>query len=452
MSVFEEEIDLRQYITAILQHWRLIILLGTITAIVAFLITFTQSDEFTATSTVLLTRSRTTLSLAEQFPTVAEPVDTRSRIDAILAIATSDAIAQNTLAKVEGDLEEDERELDNFKEMVSLRNEGDAIQITATAKDPDLAAQIANGWARESTLAINTAFSGEQPLTEIQSQLAIAQEEFDAAQSELEGFIQTNQKELLEQRIEEAQSLLDNLSNDRAIQIEYFTNRKQSMVAIINQAEGLRSQLEAGNNSAAGDIGDALSVLLARTNSLGIFQILSNDEDQVIEVGHRLEIQVTDLNLIRDTTSNYSEDLNLIIQQAKIEKQKAETSLETIALEIINNEGYQLIEDTAAQIRVLETEKEREEARERDLLGVRDLAWEAYQALTQKEAEIKNTAQTVERVTIASLAVPPSKPTSQGTILKTLIAGAMGVAIGLIWVVGSNWWQIIIPISKTESK
>ena len=171
MSVYDDEIDLRPYINAIRKKWWLIILitvLGGAAALVAGLI---QVRNYQASADILLTRTRTSLELANQFPTINEPIDTRSRMDAMLAIAGSDALVVQTLEDVHEQYPDNgilREELDNS---VDITSSGDTININATHPDPVYAAAIANAWAANAVSAINYAYSGEQLPAEIQLNL-----------------------------------------------------------------------------------------------------------------------------------------------------------------------------------------------------------------------------------------------------------------------------------------
>ncbi|MFN2303008.1 MAG: Wzz/FepE/Etk N-terminal domain-containing protein, partial [Anaerolineales bacterium] len=96
MTIYEDVIDLRPYIQAIRKRWWLIALVTILVAAGAFAYSMLQVRSYEASATILLTRTRATLELANQFPTVNEPIDTRSRMDAMLEIAGSDALVVQT--------------------------------------------------------------------------------------------------------------------------------------------------------------------------------------------------------------------------------------------------------------------------------------------------------------------------------------------------------------------
>jgi uncharacterized protein involved in exopolysaccharide biosynthesis len=452
MAVYEDEIDLRPYILVLIHNWWRIALVAIVLAVVALGFSLLQARQYVATATILLTRSQSTLRLAEQFPTIQENIyDSNSRMSALLTIAQSYAISSATLNSVGDKLPADERDLEAIKDRVEVTDKGDSILVSASAQTPDGAAEIANTWARQAVLAINRAYSGDQPLSEIQSQITIANQEYENAQNALESFIRDSQITLLQKKIHEANNLLSEAVNDRAWQISYYYNRKQSLQDLKVKAEALKQQLGGGKKSSAGSIGDSIALLKLHSNAFGIGEAsnaralwIGQSSDQVIQDNKpdlTFDLQLADLSSLNDTPSAYADDLDRIIQQADAEISKAEQVLNSLDQNLFKGEGSDIIEATAAQIQDLQNQLESAQARERELTSNRDLAWEAYQALTQKATEIKNSSQTSNQVTLASLAVPPQNPASRGTIRNTLVAGVLGGLLGVFWVFGSMWWK-----------
>ncbi|MBU0510925.1 MAG: hypothetical protein KJ638_04390 [Chloroflexi bacterium] len=436
MTIYEDEIDLRPYVLTILEHWWQIALVAGVLALAALGSSLLQPRMYEAAATIIVTRSQLILSLADQFPTVTDTTDAR-RMDAFLVIAKSDSIDQATMDTLRDVLPSEYDNIEDIKESVDITNKGDAIIVIATSKDPNLAVDIANVWAQETTQAINLAYSGAQPLEEIRAQIESTETSYKSAQAALENFIQNNQIIVLETKIEEAKTILDDLSTDRTWLMSYYTQRSQEMETLIIQLGTLEQQLESGTRSAAGDLGDALAVLTARSAALGT------------QMEPVFELHLADITTLRDSKSNYVSDLAAIIQQANTAKIEAETAQENLAQELSQGEGYELTETIAAQIRELETQLEGENAHQLELTSERDLAWNAYQALMQKETEIQTAAQTNTEVTLASPAITPQMPTARQTIVKTLIGGTLGMMLGVFWVFGAKWWQSS-DLSKTQ--
>ena len=232
----EDEIDLRPYISALLKHKWLILILGASFAIVGLIFSLLSTKTYTALATLLFTRNRATLSLAQEFPTVNEPVDFRSRMEALLEIANSDALAQRTIQVMGDQLPATLHNVDTLSQAVKASAKGDSLLVEATFQDPDTAAAIANTWAQELATTINIAYSGEQPLSDIQDKLISAQSDYESAQADLEDFIRQNPRTALEQQIKEAQELLDLAGNDRSVQLAYYYIRKHAMEQLLANA------------------------------------------------------------------------------------------------------------------------------------------------------------------------------------------------------------------------
>jgi uncharacterized protein involved in exopolysaccharide biosynthesis len=463
MTVYDDEIDLRPYVQTLIQNWWKIALLAFLAAVAALIFILQQTRQYEATASILLTRTRAQLALAQQFPTVTEPVDARSRMDAMLSIAQSDALALAAYQNVADRLPEEEREFAPFKGRVEITSSGDIILVTASAADPHLAAEIANTWARDAATAINQAYSNEQPLAEIQGQLVVARAEYEAAKVELEIFTRDNQIDLLQKRIDEGHTLFSGLAAERPWQIAYYTDRRLVMENLGTQAEALKRQLEIGNQSTAGGIGDALAVLRARLSALAIRDgsgsitgdvLMDRRSDHPtgtlaqtptrssdVDGGLTINIDIGEMGNLLDTPANYMADLEAIIQLSREEAAAAQAALDALGQEVLSGSGYETIEAIDAQIRALQTQLQREEARKLELTSQRDLAWQAYQAIAQKETEIKNAPTTGNQVNLASYAVPPENPTSRGTLRNALVAGVLGGLLATAWVFAAQWWR-----------
>ena len=430
MSTFDEEIDLRPYLQSLIQRWWLILLIAALAAITALVMSLIQPRKYEAVATLLLTRSRTTLSLAEQFPTVNEPADPASRMSAILAIVQSDSIAQTIFQRVKIRLPKNIKTLQDFKELMSVSSQGDALLFSATSESPTLAAEIANAWANQAALAVNQAYRGEQPLADIQNQSVEAQKQYQEAQASLEAYLQYSQVDVLSKKVQESQAVYDTLAGNRAWQISYYDDRIHNMEKLITQTEALKSQLQRGNRSVAGDLGDALAVLDARASSLGINQSKMT-----------MDLQMTDLSALKDSSVNYVADLDALIEQAKEEKGKAEATLNSLVRDVTQGQSPEQFNEIAANLRALQTQLEKENAHELNLINDRDTAWKAYQALLQKKTEIESAPKVSNAVTLASSAVQPDKPTSRGTVRNVLVAAVLGLIVGVFIVLAIKWWQ-----------
>jgi uncharacterized protein involved in exopolysaccharide biosynthesis len=444
MSMYQEEINLKPYLLNIIRNWWQIGAVVILTASVTLVFNFMQPRKYEAVASILVTRSRAVLELADQFPTLNEQVDWRSRMDAFISISRSDKVASDTFNTTRDSLSEIV-DLQEFKSRVKINNIGDLIQVIAVTKDPVLSAEIANKWAEESVLTINQAYSGDQLPSEIHDQVITAQEEYRNAQADLENFIAENNIELLNQQINEAQSLSEALINQRLEDINYYSQRKLEMEQVIRQAEALKEQMDNGNGSNAAALGDYLAVLKARTNTFRIEPTNPNLDGNPTTESNRsdlvINLQLPELNSPEASLGNFSQDIDSLINQAKLEVQQSDEQLNANIQKVLQGDEYNLIQESTEKIQDLQKSLEKLQAREKELTSERDLAWNTYQALVQKETEIRNTSKTNDHVSLATKAVPPQNPTSRGIIQKTAIGGLIGLLIAVIWLFGSQWWE-----------
>jgi uncharacterized protein involved in exopolysaccharide biosynthesis len=151
------------------------------------------------------------------------------------------------------------------------------------------------------------------------------------------------------------------------------------------------------------------------------------------------DVQISELVESVQSGESYQRDLERIIRGAENEKQVAEAALLELAEQSAESEGDDLLLSTADRLRNLQSQLENEKAKLNELTSTRDLTWQAYQALAQKETEVRNNLQTSSSVTLASPAVPAVEPTSRGILRNTMIGAAIGFFISLVWVLGSVW-------------
>lgn len=462
MTVDDDTIDLRPYLLTIWKYKWWIILLAVLLSAIVTIYTQTQPSLYRSKATLLLTRSRPVLSLAQQFPTVSEPVDSRSRIDAMLTIAESDALIQQTIDALGEKLPEKNRSIDELKNLLSIENKGDSIIVSASAEDPILAAEITNAWANRIVETINTAYSSEQPLIEIQQQLSMAKSDYETAQAELEAFIAQSPLKSLEQKYNELLTMFNLLGSDKAVQMEQLIRRKQTMQELSFQSEALIKQLESGARSTAAAQGDALAVVLARMRALGIQrtptsanqslpssqtslsqqpEIFFPNNTQPVDLVLNLQIDAT--NSSDNRASDYVADIEALNRLLQDEITRTEDAIQSLTKEIAAGDisADDSMENIAARLQELATQIEQVKSKEKELTDNRDLMQRAYQVLIQKETEIKNAALTSNQINLASPAIPPLTPESSGLFQKAAIAGMLGIMLGIIWAIFREWWK-----------
>ena len=86
--------------------------------------------------------------------------------------------------------------------------------------------------------------------------------------------------------------------------------------------------------------------------------------------------------------------MDRIIDSAESEKLVAEAALLELAEQSLEIDSDELLVATSERLRNLQSQLENEKAQLNELTSSRDLSWQAYQALAQKETEVRNNLQT----------------------------------------------------------
>jgi capsular polysaccharide biosynthesis protein len=444
MNNNEIEIDLFPYIKLLVHNWWKILLPAIIVGGIATIMFSRQPNNYKSSANIILTSEIPTLYLAEQFPTVEQKTTTRDIYKTLKVISSSDEIAMKTFNTLQNYLGED---IDNFKVVknsVDVNADEEILTINAVSTNPEIAVKIANEWARNATDKINQIYSGEQPLTDIKKQLEVAYKDYENAQSELENFLMENRAGLLETKIKESKKQLSTLSEEDKQRLEYYRGKLTEILYKQDQLSYLKSQLQSGNRSKAAEFGDAFAVLSARANyEADIYQEVDFESRHLGYFGDEidLDIQFANIESVMDESSKYVSDIESLEELIQGEREKVENEIKLLTSEIVNTESDPDIEKLASNIQKMESEFEKDQARLNELNSQRDLAWQAYQAYAQKEAEIRNAPQVDNMVTIAGFAITPVLINSQGYIQRVIIASLFGAFLGVLWVFGEYWWK-----------
>ena len=103
-------------------------------------------------------------------------------------------------------------------------------------------------------------------------------------------------------------------------------------------------------------------------------------------------------------------------------------------LETRREEVQSLIGEGTLQVEILQLQEqlERERARKQELTSAKDLAWETYNTLARKEAEVGIASQATDtEVQFAVPAVEPKEPVGPKKKLNIAIAGVLGLMVGV---------------------
>ncbi len=482
------EINLLPYIIRLIRNWYWIVIGAVVFTALGIAYSRLKPIQYNSTAYILLVNKSANLNLSQEYQTTNQGVDMATRVKGILSFAESESFAAQAWSALQKDIYPKVKNYNDLKNLVSIQNTGDVIEITAHSNDPQISANIANGWGDQLVSVINNAYSGDQPITDIHAQVVKSLDDYHKAQSNLENFLASNNLFEVQTQLDSTKQLYQQTSDDRLWQVAYLTERKNNMDQIITQAEALKQQIGAGNTTTAASLGDALAVLSARANALLVQEsqpdmmtsvnsqntsgqknnanqsmdentpssntILVSPGQQATNNNITFDLKASDL-VSTTTSAGLVADLDRMIQQAQIEKGKAEEEIKTISRELLSSTKSDTEAAAIVQIQSLETRLEQEQSKQNDLSNQRDIAYQAYQALAKKEVEIKNASQVNNEIVMATRATPPLLPAPKNTIQNGLISGAFGFFLVVLVLLAMEWWnsnkKIVYEMSEAST-
>ncbi len=455
----EEEIDLRAYFDVLIRYWKWIAGAALVAAVAAYVVSLVLPKTYEAEAAVAIIRTRMDVTFDPRIVTLSEEElagqDVNARRQALVALVSASDVARQVLDEVGVQLEPGERDVLNLLEMVEASNEGDLISIKVCYRDPITTAMIANAWAQDYEHHVNGLYgSANESDVTIAAQVVVARETYEVAQAALETFLGDNRIASLEREIAARQELLDayqtarnavqtepvnlQMSARRQVLADYYGDLQQ-IERWLADARALRAQVEAGSGSAAADTGNALALIFLRSKALGGSGGLPVQLQVDLAGAQSGSVQIADVDA-----------LIKVLEARRTETQERIDAL-TVGLatdkpnEVTIGSDNPLIARIAsldANIMLLEAELEAENAQRQELQQARDLAWDTYQTLARKQAEVEITSEvTGTEVRLAASAVPPEKPVNPRKWQNAAVAGALGLMLGVFGAFAVEWWQ-----------
>jgi len=380
----EDEIDLRKYIDVLAKHWKLIVIITGIAVIVASLVSFLLPPVYEAKASVLMTKARSDIVLEPNYRTALQQ-DLTSMGQALLALVKSLSVANQVIEQLGNELTPGERETDKCLDMVRVNNQGDLIQISVECTNPQKAADIANAWAKSYKSYINSLYGGILQSPEgLQAQADLAEKQYEEKQKALEDFIKDNRIAELSQQI-----------NDKEI---------------LYHAKLLREHINSESASSASSTANSLALVLLQTRA---FTSLSSGPQ--ISLGP-LSGSEANLGAVDSLISTLEERSGGKRGESLTEVQK----------------------DTL----LLRAELEQENAKQRELKGARDIAWEAYTTVAGKSVETQVAAQAQAGIVeVAEFAAVPESPAAPHKVMNIGIALVLGLVVSVFTAFGVEYFR-----------
>jgi uncharacterized protein involved in exopolysaccharide biosynthesis len=229
---------------------------------------------------VLVSRPRYEVELESKMKSSQEPLSSqaaqnvsavRSRMDTLALIARSTEVESAVQQRLAAKLPAEELRPGRLVPRIRVRPASELLRITATAGDPELAADLANAWADSVAARVEAIYGSGAGVRAVEAEVERAYESYTAADRALSRFGIDNPIDETTRRLEaktQEVTLLQALQEQR---LGYLRSRAlsihssiSSLDQIIRDAETLRSQLGPTPRSQAAMAGDGLALVMLR--------------------------------------------------------------------------------------------------------------------------------------------------------------------------------------------
>ena len=451
--MYEEEIDLRVYLDVLLRRRRLILVVGIIAAVTAFIVSSLMPPTYEAQAALSVAPRRSNITLTEDFVLSEEEqgqLDAKRHESALIHIAQSLEIAE-AVAEARPELREEKMPLDALLNSMEVTTEGDLLVLTASAHDPQRAAALANVWLEATLEKINAVYAFDPAtITEIEEQKEISWEEYQKAQNALETFLAESETSELKSQIQVIQSSLQKYEEALAQgaaapyteQIAAQRKRLADLYArdnVIEQqlmdARSLQEHLASGEKT-EGSWGTELAFINLQASAYGgsLPGLVQWDLTGVAPAVTVPEVERLIASLGAKQAEIREQITALAQQVGSVEPiEMPETSGKTV-----EEQTQALTEECAA----LQAQLEAQQAQQTQLTTSRDVAWTAYKSLTNKllELQVEGTVSTSE-ARVAFEALPPTERSAPRRLLNTALAGVIGLMLGIFTAFAMSYLQ-----------
>jgi uncharacterized protein involved in exopolysaccharide biosynthesis len=396
----EQEIDLRPYVTAVLDRWYWILGFGLLGALLGLGVSLIMDPTYEATALVAVTVPRERVEFDARIQTI---IDSQP-LEAYPELARSDEL----LVALRDQLPDGALSLKELRDMTSASPGSDPslINLTVEHNDPEFAAEVANLWASLFVQWANQVYGyqGDEQLLFFETQMQDAQTTLAAAEDALISFQARNRSAILENQLAAVQQT----------QADYLAKQRQTDL-ILQDISGLLSQEQGGT----ADIDQLASVLL-QVRALG-----------GVPVGAEMGGSPWQLQLNVDGLSSAAPaDQRAIILDLQ---------------DILLTQSDQINERLAAlepQILTVQEQVEAATVEEGRLTRDFEVAVETYTTLARTVDEKRITSQdTTSGVKLASRTAVPDEPSAPNVLLNAIIAGVGGIILATLAVIVLYWWR-----------
>ena len=411
-EIQEEEIDLREYINVLLKRKSIIIIIFLIAVITAALVSyFYLKPVYEASTILMISKPKYQVELEPKIQTQFTPEVSLATYESLIK---DRKIEEEVIKKLNLDQPPYELTPDSLQGMItieSLKNTN-LIKMNLQAGEPKLAKDIANVWAAlfvEKNKDLNLQESKEAQGF-IEEQLKISDQNLSKIEEENREFNETNNIEIMDNEIKgkTAEALNYDLRlADIKLSLQKEKARKEQVVIALNKQDKV----------------------LKLSKSI--------TEDQFF---HQLMSNITNANFSDINLTYISEETNPIYYN--LVQQLISTDISINSLQAEEKQLKENIDNYWERIENLKQELAQEKLTQSRLEREYDTAKGVYSVLSQKNEEVKIAVATESGlVKIASLAYEPRAPIKPNKKLNILIAGVLGLFVGIFVAFFLEFWQ-----------
>jgi len=411
-NLVEDEIDLREYIDVLIRHWKVILIMPVVAAVVAGVVSFLLPPTYEATALVAAVQLQYVMRFDPKFETLDNE---QLPVKAYPALATSDDVLSKVITAAGDILNEDEQQLHILSDMVKAASSADPslIALKVQSRDPMKAARLANIWADIVVREINALYGQRAKEAQFfEAQMQTAEDNLKNAEEALIAYQANNQTSILNTKIAAMQQSLRN-----------YYDAAQAVQLVIGDANNLVARLRLQPSDAPASLVDDLASLFLAVQSLSTRYQLP------------IELQV-------DSAQSFS-GKTVGEQISFLEDMVATLSDKVMALEA---------EAEKLKPQILELQEQRQAAQtEYDRLQRNvDTAQEVYLTIVRKAEESRIAAESEgDEMRLASYAAVPTKPVSPKKALNVAVAGALGLFVAVFGVFA--WEYLSSPRPGVEA-
>ncbi len=411
-EIQEEEIDLREYINVLLKRKGIIILIFLIAVITAALVSyFYLKPVYEASTILMISKPKYQVELEPKIQTQFTPEVSLATYESLIK---DREIEEEVIKKLNLDQPPYELTPDNLQGMItieSLKNTN-LIKMNLQTGDPKLAKDIANVWAAlfvEKNKDLNLQESKEAQGF-IEEQLKISKQNLSTIEEEIRKFNETNKIEILDKEIK-----------GKAAKVLDYELRLADIQLSLEKESAKKEQITAA--------------LIEQDKILKLNKSITNDQ-----FFHQLMSTISKGNFMDINLTYVSEETNPIYYN--FATQLIYTDVLIGSLQAEENQLKENISNFNRQLELLRKELANNKLAQSRLEREYDTAKGVYGVLSQKNEEVKIAVATESGlVKIASLAYEPRGPIKPNKKLNILIAGVLGLFVGIFAAFFLEFWQ-----------